>query len=220
MFDKLKKLREKGYIPDIIFDIGAHHGKWTIESLKIYPLARYILIEPIDYSELNKFRKISNIWVFNNILNDSNKEVEWYEMRNTGDSMFREKSKHFENCKTIKRDTITLNSLLKDRNGIIENCKKILIKIDCQGAEIPILIGASDIYNNIDFIILEIPLFGKYNENVPTFLEHIKFMDNIGFIPYEFLESHYINNYNMQIDMLFINKNHEFNKIVQALMFK
>ena len=220
MFDKLKKLREKGYIPDIIFDIGAHHGKWTIESLKIYPLARYILIEPIDYSELNKFRKISNIRVFNNILNDSNKEVEWYEMRNTGDSMFREKSKHFENCKTIKRDTITLNSLLKDRNGIIENCKKILIKIDCLGAEIPILIGASDIYNNIDFIILEIPLFGKYNENVPTFLEHIKFMDNIGFIPYEFLESHYINNYNMQIDMLFINKNHEFNKIVQALMFK
>ena len=220
MFDKLKKLREKGYIPDIIFDIGAHHGKWTIESLKIYPLARYILIEPIDYSELNKFRKISNIRVFNNILNDSNKEVEWYEMRNTGDSMFREKSKHFENCKTIKRDTITLNSLLKDRNGIIENCKKILIKSDCQGAEIPILIGASDIYNNIDFIILEIPLFGKYNENVPTFLEHIKFMDNIGFIPYEFLESHYINNYNMQIDMLFINKNHEFNKIVQALMFK
>lgn len=91
MFDKLKKLREKGYIPDIIFDIGAHHGKWTIESLKIYPLARYILIEPIDYSELNKFRKISNIRVFNNILNDSNKEVEWYEMRNTGDSMFREK---------------------------------------------------------------------------------------------------------------------------------
>ena len=220
MFDKLKKLREKGYIPDIIFDIGAHHGKWTIESLKIYPSARYILIEPIDYSELNKFRKISNIRVFNNILNDSNKEVEWYEMRNTGDSMFREKSKHFENCKTIKRDSITLNSLLKDRNGIIENCKKILIKIDCQGAEIPILSGATDIYNNIDFIILEIPLFGKYNENVPTFLEHIKFMDNIGFIPYEFLESHYANNYNMQIDMLFINKNHEFNKIVQALMFK
>jgi FkbM family methyltransferase len=220
MFDKLKKLKEKGYIPDIIFDIGAHHGGWTQEFLKIYPSSRYILIEPIDYSELIKFRKIPNIRVFNEILNDSNKEVDWYEMRNTGDSMFREKSKHFKNCNIIKRNSITLNSLLEDKKGIVENCKKIFIKIDCQGAEIPILSGASDIYNNVDFIVLEIPLFGEYNENVPNFLEHIKFMDNIGFIPYEFLESHYANNYNTQIDMLFINKNHPFRKIVQDVMFK
>jgi hypothetical protein len=96
----------------------------------------------------------------------------------------------------------------------------MLIKIDCQGAEISILKGATDIFNNVDFIILEMPLFGQYNENVPNFLEHIKFMDEIGFIPYEFLESHYVNNFNMQIDILFINKNQEFNKIVQDLLIK
>lgn len=49
-------------------------------------------------------------------------------------------------------------------------------------------------------------------------VEHIKFMDSIGFIPYEFLENHYANGYNMQVDMLFINKNREFNKIVQDLL--
>ena len=37
-------------------------------------------------------------------------------------------------------------------------------------------------------------------------------------VPYEFLENHYVNEYNMQVDMLFINKNHEFNKIVQDLL--
>jgi len=61
---------------------------------------------------------------------------------------------------------------------------------------------------------LEIPLFGQYNEGVPNFLEHIAFMDSIGFTSYDILENHYINNFNMQVDMLFINKNHNFNKIV------
>jgi len=218
MFDKLVTLKKKGYIPDIIFDIGAHHGDWTRECLKIYPLSKYILIEPIEYTELNELKKRFNTRIFNCIVNDSNKEVDWYELKNTGDSMFREIGKNFQNCNIIKKNSITLNSFLEEKQGIMENCNKILIKIDCQGAEIPILTGATDIYNNVDFIILELPLFGKYNENVPSFLEHIKFMDNIGFIPYEFLENHYANGYNMQVDMLFINKNHEFNKIVQDLL--
>ena len=50
------------------------------------------------------------------------------------------------------------------------------------------------------------PFFGIYNENVPNFKEHIDYLDSIGFIPYDVLESHYINDYNMQIDILFINK--------------
>jgi FkbM family methyltransferase len=220
MFDKLINLQKKGYIPDIIFDIGAHHGDWTRECLKIYPKSRYVLIEPIEYTELNDLKKIFNIRIFNCILNYTNKEVDWYELKNTGDSIFRERGKSFQNCNIIKKNSITLNSLLESKKGIIENCQKMLIKIDCQGAEIPILIGSTDIYNSVDFIILELPLFGQYNENVPTFLEHIKFMDDIGFIPYEFLENHYVNNYNMQIDMLFINKNHEFNKIVEDLFIK
>lgn len=220
MFDKLIKLKNKGYIPDIIFDIGAHHGNWTRECLKIYPKSRYILIEPIEYNELNSLKNLLNLRIFNCILNESNKEVDWYELKNTGDSIFREKSNCFQNCSVIKKESITLNSLLENKKGIIENCNTILIKIDCQGAEIPILKGSTDIYNKVDFIILELPLFGQYNENVPTFLEHIKFMDEIGFIPYEFLESHYANNFNMQIDLLFINKNHQFNRIVQDLLLK
>jgi hypothetical protein len=43
-------------------------------------------------------------------------------------------------------------------------------------------------------------------------------MDSINFIPYDMVENHYINNFNMQIDMLFINKNHSFNTEVQKLL--
>jgi hypothetical protein len=69
-----------------------------------------------------------------------------------------------------------------------------------------------------DFIILELPLFGQYNEGVPTFLEHISFMNSIGFIIYDIIDNHYINGFNMQIDVLFINKNNIFNIIVNDLL--
>jgi FkbM family methyltransferase len=214
MFQKLALLKGKGYKPDLILDIGAHHGNWTNDMIKIYPDCKYLLYEAIDYNELNKFNNSFNIKKYNCLLSDKVEEVNWYEQKNTGDSMFREKTKWFLNCNIIKRLTIDLNS---HESAVIinnESIKSIFIKIDCQGAEIPILKGATNFFNKTDFILLEIPLFGQYNEGVPNFLEHIKYMDSIGFVPYDIVENHYFNSFCIQVDMIFINKTHPFNEIV------
>ena len=216
MFDKLATLKNKGYYPDTVLDIGAYHGNWTNSMRTIYETSNYLLFEAIDYSELNQFRN-SNIKVFNVLLNDKSEEVNWYQMKNTGDSIFREKTHHFTNCEAIKRLTIDLDTFVV-QNNLLQDAKNIFIKIDCQGAEIPILKGASSILNRTDFIVLEMPLFGQYNEGVPTFLDHISYMDSIGFVPYDIIDTHYINGFNMQIDMLFINKNHRFNSVVNELI--
>ena len=218
MFDRLLKLKnDMGYSPDMILDIGAHHGEWTNSMKQIYTAQPYYLFEGIDYSELKQFENSTNIKVFNIILNDKNEEVNWYQMKNTGDSIFKEKSHHFANCPAIKRDAYTLDSFVL-QDSFLQEAKNILIKIDCQGAEIPILKGSTSILNKTDFIILEIPLFGQYNEGVPTFLEHIKFMESIGFVPYDIIDNHYINNFNMQVDMLFINKTHKLNIMVHEAL--
>ena len=217
MFDKLISIKDKGYYPDTILDIGAHHGNWTNSMKSIYNDSKYYLFEGIDYHELNQFSNNNDIKVYNVLLNNKKEEVDWYEMKNTGDSIFKEKSHHFKNCEPIKRETIDLNTHIL-QNNILQESKNILIKIDCQGAEIPILKGATSILEKTDFIILEIPLFGQYNEGVPNFLEHISFMDSIGFITYDIIDNHYINGFNMQVDILFINKNHKFNNIVNDLL--
>jgi len=217
MFDKIKILKEKGYFPDAILDIGAHHGNWTNSMKQIYNDSKYYLFEGIDYSELNQFKNDNNVKIYNILLNDKIEEVNWYQMKNTGDSIFKEKTHHFNNCEVIKRATIDLNTSILISN-ILQNSKNILIKIDCQGAEIPILKGATSILEKTDFIILEIPLFGQYNEGVPNFLEHITFMNTLGFVTYDIVDNHYINNFNMQVDVLFINKNHKFNTIVNELL--
>ena len=217
MFDKIVLLKQKGYIPDTILDIGAHHGNWTVDMLKIYNTSDYHLFEANNYDELNRFNNYSNITKYNLLLSDKIEDVKWYQMKYTGDSMFREQTHHFDNCDIITRPSIDLNTFIID-NNLFNDSKNIFIKIDCQGAEISILKGATSILNRTDFILIEIPLFGQYNEGVSTFGEHIIFMDSIGFIPYDIIDSHYMNHFNMQVDMIFINKNHHFNRTVNELL--
>lgn len=220
MFGKLKNLKTNhGYTPNIVLDIGAFHGHWTESMMNIYPNAKYYLFEAIDYTELNIDKKYNNAIIYKNILlNDKEEEVDWYQEKNTGDSFFKELTQYFQDTKPIKRKTITLDTII-NRDNILKNDKNIFIKIDCQGAEIPILKGSNTILNKTDFIVLEMPFFGKYNEGTSNFLEHIQFMDSIGFCPFDLIDNHYINDFNMQIDMLFINKNHELNKVVQQKLY-
>jgi FkbM family methyltransferase len=223
MFNKIIFLKNKGYYPDTIIDIGAHHGLWTNSMKTIFENSKYYLFEANNHLELNQFDNDENVKVFNVLLNDKIDKVNWYQMKKTGDSIFKEKTSYFENCEIIERETIDLNTYILQndflQNNILQESKNILIKIDCQGAEIPILKGATSILEKTDFIILEMPLFGQYNEGVPNFLEHISFMNSIGFIIYDIIDNHYINNFNMQVDVLFINKNHNLNNVVNELLY-
>jgi FkbM family methyltransferase len=210
MFDKIVRIKTKGFEPDLILDIGAEKGSWTNQMLSIYPSAKYIMFEAISYGELSAFCLNHNIPYHNSLLFDKETEVDWYEMRNTGDSIFKERGQAFQNCHPIKKMTTTLEKELQ--NYDLEDKKNVLIKIDCQGAELPILKGAGKILEKTQFIILEIPLFGQYNQGVPDFLEHIQYMDSIGFIAYDIAECHIINGFCRQVDMIFISKSHIFNQ--------
>lgn len=50
MFERIRVIKNKGYIPDLILDIGAEKGTWTKEMLTIYPDVEFILCEAINYS--------------------------------------------------------------------------------------------------------------------------------------------------------------------------
>ena len=208
-----KFIKSKGYTPDLILDIGAEKGSWTREMVSMYPEADYVLVEAIHYAELDGYRD-KKYKVFHEFLYDAVTEVDWYEMRNTGDSIYKERGQAFRTCNPTKRTTTTLDRLC-EQHDIMEKKQHILIKIDCQGAEIPIIKGGQTLLSKTDFIILEIPLFGQYNEGVPPFLEHIQYMDSVGFIPYDIADMHRINGFNRQIDMIFISKTHPFNGMTE-----
>ncbi len=221
MFQKIYDLKMmRKYVPDLVLDIGAHHGNWTHILLSIFEDADFHLFEAIDYAELGRYDENERVKVHKLLLGDEDgKKVKWYQQKNTGDSIFREKTFHFEDCEVIEREMTTLNKVCEKID--LTKYSEIFIKIDCQGAEIPILKGATKLLSKSSFILLEIPLFGVYNEGVPSFLAHIQFMDSIGYVPFDIFECHYINGFHMQTDMMFIKKDHPLNQIVnQELLIR
>ena len=161
----------KVYTPSIIFDIGACYGNWTHMTKKIYPDTFYYLFEPIEYDELIQFNNDLNVSVHHVLLDETVRLADWYEMKNTGDSMFKENTSVYKDCIPKKKQTTTLNNVFSRK---FTDSDDIFIKIDCQGAEIPILKGAGDILNHTSFILLELPFFGIYSANhlVCEFLQH------------------------------------------------
>jgi len=216
--ERLRALREKGFIPDTVLDIGASVGLWTKQCLEVFPEATYYLYEAYEYPELNSYRcLVPKINVFSGvILNDSEKVITWYQQKSTGDSMFLERTHHFINCEKINRSTTTLQKhLVEQQSKDPSSLGKIFIKIDTQGSEIPILKGGMSIVEKADFILLEVPFFGEYNKDVPSFRAHLDFMETIEFIPYDLIEKHEAKGYLIQVDILFIRKNHEWTQKIQ-----
>jgi len=207
MSESLYKLKNLGFNPKNILDIGAYHGHWAQEASNIFSEANVTMIEPIRYKELERFNGNCKFNLRAILLYQDVREVDWYEMKNTGDSIFKEVTHHFKNCVPDKKMTTTLDIEYFQRSIPPSE----LIKIDCQGAEISILKGGENIIKNSEIIILEIPFFGKYNEGAPSFAEYISYMDNIGFEPFDIAEYHkiaYHENVILQVDFAFIRKGH------------
>jgi hypothetical protein len=131
-------------------------------------------------------------------------------MKNTGDSLYRENTKAFENCDVIEKVTTTIDDQLKEYDF-----KNIFLKIDCQGAELDILKGSKKTLEKTNFVMMEVPFFGEWNDGAPSFYDSIKFMDEIGFTPYEIAEEGRANldgtSYLIHLDIIFVKKSHPLN---------
>ena len=132
----LNQLKELGFYPKNILDIGAQYGQWTkIVRKKVFYNSFYQLIEPISYKELKIINKNKKTSCLNILLSDEEKEVLWYEKKNGGDSIYKENTQYYKNCNGIKKNTIKLDDVKLSENEFQ------LIKIDTQGYEDKVLEG-------------------------------------------------------------------------------
>jgi len=207
----LNKIKKIGFYPKNILDIGAQYGQWTkLVRNNVYPNSYYQLIEPINYKELDNLKNVDNISCNNILLGNKEEEVVWYEKRNGGDSIYKENTEYYKSCKGINKFTKKLDNINLTKKDFE------LIKIDTQGSEIDIIEGGLILVGKAEFLLLEMPFFGKYNEGVPSFQAHIEKIDNFGFIPYDIVSlQRNTNDILIQIDVLFVNKNSKFIKLGQ-----
>ena len=104
-FNTLSVLKDYGFNPKHILDIGAYKGRWTNEVERIFPSSKFTLVEPIWRPHLQELEYKHSVMY--ELLYSENTTIDFYQMKNTGDSIFKEKTNTFADCKPIKKQTKT-----------------------------------------------------------------------------------------------------------------
>lgn len=207
-----------------VLDLGANRGDY-IEKLKsIFPAAKIFAVEGNAdmavylQAAVSHYRDNSVSYEIALLGDATGKEVSFYnnEHANTGNSIYREVTKHFKEGNSMvrveRRALETLDDILV-RKGF--GCPD-LIKIDCQGAELDILRGAPRTLRCVQAIVMELSLL-RFNKKAPLAGEVISFMDGMGFDIFDITEIHKIRPrgqvegekesfLTFQIDALFVRK--------------
>ena len=177
-FNKIKGL---GVIPDLIIDVGAARGEWSLECSLAYPDSEYLLIDPLEENRvlLETLEKNRSYKFWSGALGS---EVGIQEMHNSKDQSSFLESEYNEDKNLLTVQVETLGSLLgqtyPDFSGTI------FLKVDVQGYELEVLKGMGDNLKEIEVILLEVSFREIYQES-PLASEVIAFMHDKGFRIYD-----------------------------------
>lgn len=202
-------LRDLGWSPSSILDIGGYKGTWTRDIQKVFPKAAVTIVEPNAHVELRSI----GVPVYEELLSSETKTVPWYSNLSTGDSMYKERTRHYDGVTPLTRTTTTLDKLFPAQWFDF-------VKIDCQGAEVDILKGGETLIQSTEVLLLECSFAGQYNTGAPSLADYIRYTDSIGFAPFDITELHRANGILCQVDILFVRKSSPLWTAIQSTMVR
>jgi FkbM family methyltransferase len=196
----IRRLQKAGVELQVIYDVGAYKGKWT-EGLKphLKKDAHFFLFEP--NSKFDSELRGTGFPVFKVLLSDKTEMKKFYSQEGSGDSYYPEKSVGNSAVIEMQVQATTLDELFSIASN--ELLLPDLMKIDTQGSEIDILKGSTRVVEDLKVLILECPIV-KYNQGAPNIQEYLDFVIKLGFVPFQVIEIHILNNAFVQIDIAFI----------------
>lgn len=180
-------LKERGFKPKHILDVGANHGYWTRDALKYFPDIHYTLVEPQDNLKTHVQDLLSN-----------NAKIRWIGAgagaepgTMTFTHSYRDDSSSFAftvdeakaaGYRQIDLPVTTLNEIVRTSDAPFPD----MVKIDAEGLDLKVLTGASDLVGKTDIFLLEATICAPNFEN--TLANVIQVMDNLGYRVFDFTE--------------------------------
>lgn len=206
MMESLNNVIKNGVSPKTVIDVGVATG--TLELYDSFPNANFMLIEPLD--EFLPYLESLTI-----------------ERKNFKYILAAARSKSGNVTINVHPDLHGSSLLLEEEDSNVNGYERIvpsvrldeiydqpsvnapfLIKIDTQGSEIEVLMGAEEILKHTEFIILEATFFNVF-KNGFQIVDYIDFMKEHNFVPYDLFSPLYrpLDGAMIQIDIAFVPQN-------------
>ena len=206
---KLNSLKELGFSPKTILDIGAHKGQFYSWAKEVWPDSFIWMIEANDCHE----NILKNIVSSNNdrytiaTIGDKEREVNFY---TRSDKPCTEGASYYKeaNYWDIPHLVMEIPKILQPLDDLFTSDSHFdLIKIDTQGSELDIITGGKNKCKKADYVLLEVALT-EYNEKAPLKDEVMQFMENLDFENIMVIGEHIDHEGNfVQEDIVFKNNN-------------
>jgi FkbM family methyltransferase len=176
-----------GYDTAVVVDVGANHGQFHRLIQRVFPDARYHLIEPQPAC-----------WNSLRLLTETNDRVEYHALALTkpgipsvrllgagprGGSTGAYVARPGEcDPDEIVVQATTLDDLLSKR---IEHSQRAFLKLDVESHELSVLLGSISTLGRIEMILVEVSFFDIEHRRTPSFFELVGFLQNHGFTLYD-----------------------------------
>jgi FkbM family methyltransferase len=177
----MQLLKDVGYKPNIIFDIGANNGGWTASALEYFPNANYVLFEPqVNLVENinNRFSSQPNVKCYA-VGVGHQKDVLQFTIHDRDDSCnFRmtEEEAAERGYKQIKVPVVAIDEFIEEQKLPFPD----ILKIDAEGIDLQVIKGAlNSIKNHTEIVLVEVAIMNPKFEN--TALAVVETMNSLDF---------------------------------------
>ena len=198
------RLRDFGFRPSGIIDVGAHVGDWTRSIRKVFPVTPVLMIEARQSQSHfleRACRDMENVDYSIALLGSESRDAVEFYVHDTGSSLFSERS-------NVTRSSSLLHMTTLDEvvNADLRLKAPLFLKLDVQGAELEVLRGAMTTISIAEVVQLEIQIL-NYNEGAPSAAQVIAFMDDRGFAIFDIAGFVRPNGEDLvQMDVIFVRK--------------
>ena len=180
----LQTLKDRGYAPAVIFDIGASNGAWSDTIALTLPEAEYHLFEPLaaavpfyERDLRERLDRHTNFHLHAVALSDHAGTVEMFTTHDAFGSSILNRGQVPEVKERVQVPLFTLDQLVRERN--LPNPD--VMKLDVQGAERLILAGGRQSMLAANILFLETWLTRGYGPDTPLLTEMVDFLGSEGF---------------------------------------
>ena len=173
-------LKNNGFEPKTIIDVGVASGTSDLYS---WSDAYYILIEALSSYEPNIKKILSSVNGEYHIVAVSDFDGETSFFKN--ESQLDGSTMVFDNISSdrlVKVPVKRMDTLFRKE----QLQSPVLLKTDIQGQDLACIRGLGELIEICEVIIMEVSTFGSWGKG-PDFVEVVKTMDSLGWVPYDII---------------------------------